>query len=69
MNVLALRTEYAMRGETFSSRDFQWAVLFADEEQGLAAPCYMRTLFVRAVDNPFDVVPCCSPADETVGLR
>jgi len=68
MNVLSVRTEYAMRGEAHHSRDIQWAVVYAEEETGLAEPCYLRTLFVRAVDDIFDAVACCSPQTQTVGL-
>ena len=51
---LRVRTEYAMRGEAYHSRDVQWAVVYSDEDQGLAEPCYLRTLFVRPVDDVFD---------------
>ncbi len=68
MNVLAVRTEYAMRGEVHHSRDIQWAVVYSDEDQGLAEPCYLRTVFVRAVNDIFDAVACCTPQTQTVGL-
>ncbi len=68
MNVLAVRTEYAMRGDAHHSRDIQWAVVFADDDKGLAEPCYLRTVFVRAVDDVFDVVDHCTPQTQTVGL-
>ena len=68
MNVLAVRTEYAMRGEAHHSRDIQWAVVYSDDDKGLAEPCYLRTVFVRAVNDVFDVVEHCSPQTQTVGL-
>ena len=68
MNALAIRTEYAMRGEAHHSRDIQWAVVFSDDDKGLAEPCYLRTVFVRAVNDVFEVVACCSPQTQTVGL-
>jgi hypothetical protein len=68
MNVLAVRTEYAMRGDAHHSRDIQWAVVYADEDHGLADPCYLRTVFVRAVNDVFDVAACCTPQTQTVGL-
>ena len=68
MNVLAVRTEYAMRGEVFHSRDIQWAVVYSDEDSGSAEPCYLRTVFVRAVNDVFDVVEHCSAQTQTVGL-
>jgi hypothetical protein len=68
MNVLAVRTEYAMRGEAHHSRDIQWAVVYSDDDKELAEPCYLRTVFVRAVNDVFDVVSHCSPQTQTVGL-
>ena len=68
MNVLGVRTEYAMRGDAHHSREIQWAVVFSDDDTGLAEPCYLRTLFVRAVDDVFDAVAFCSPETQTAGL-
>ena len=68
MNVLAVRTEYAMRGEAHHSRDIQWAVVYSDEDKGLAEPCYLRTLFVRPVDDVFEVAAFCSSQTQTAGL-
>ena len=68
MNALAVRTEYAMRGEAHHSRDIQWAVVYSDEDRGLAEPCYLRTLFVRPVDDVFEVAAFCSSQTQTAGL-
>ena len=68
MNVLGVRTEYAMRGEAHHSRDIQWAVVYGDEDKGLAEPCYLRTLFVRPVDDVFEVAAFCSSQTQTAGL-
>ncbi len=68
MNVLAVRTEYAMRGQCHHSRGIQWAVVYSDDDHGLAEPCYLRTLFVRAVDDIFDVAAFCSSQTQTAGL-
>ena len=68
MNVLGVRTEYAMRGEAYHSREIQWAVVYSDDDKGLAEPCYLRTLFVRPVDDVFDVAAFCSAQTQTVGL-
>ena len=68
MNVLAVRTEYAMRGQCHHSRDIQWAVVYSDDDQGLAEPCFLRTLFVRAVNDVFDVAAFCSSQTQTAGL-
>jgi hypothetical protein len=68
MNVLAVRAEYAMRGEAYHSREIQWAVVYSDEDRGLADPCCLRTLFVRPVNSIFDVAACCSSQTQTAGL-
>jgi hypothetical protein len=68
MNALGVRTEYAMRGETHHSRDIQWAVVYSDDDKGLAEPCYLRTLFVRPVDDVFEVAAFCSSQTQTAGL-
>ena len=68
MKVLAVRTEYAMRGEAHHSRDIQWAVLYSDEDKGLAEPCCLRTLFVRPVGDVFEVAAFCSSQTQTAGL-
>ena len=68
MNVLAVRTEYDMRGEAHHSRDIQWAVVYSEDDTGLAEPCFMRTVFVRPVNDIFDVAGHCSPQTQTVGL-
>ncbi|MGP0062367.1 MAG: acyl-CoA reductase [Isosphaeraceae bacterium] len=63
-----LRAEYGIRGEAWHSHGVSWAVLYADDDRGLADPCYGRTLFVRPVDDVFDVVPHCSVMTQTVAL-
>lgn len=68
MEVLGVRTEYDMRAEAYYSSGAGWTVVYADEDRGLADPCYLRTLFVRPVDDAFDVVPYCSVNTQTVGL-
>jgi hypothetical protein len=68
MNVLGTRAEYDIRGQAFCSRGTDWTVVYADEDQGLAEPCYWRTLFVRPIDDLFEPVPFCSLQTQTVGL-
>src|SRR5262249_17381557 len=46
----------------------RWSVFYSDEDQGLATPCYARTLFVRPVDDVFEVVALCSINTQTAGL-
>jgi hypothetical protein len=68
MNVLGTRAEYDMRGEAWYSRGVDWTVVYAEQDQGLATPCFLRTLFVRPVDDVFAVVGYCSRQTQTAGL-
>jgi hypothetical protein len=68
MTVLGIRAEYDMRGEAYYSKGMGWSVLYGDNDTGLADPCYLRTVFVRPVEDVFDVVPFCSLNTQTVGL-
>jgi hypothetical protein len=65
--ILTRRAEYEMRGEAWDGEGVTWSVLYAEEE-GLAVPCFGRTLSVRPVDDVFDVVRLCSAATQTAGL-
>lgn len=68
MNILGVRTEYDMRGNAYYSDGMGWTVAYSDDDTGLAPPCYLRTLFIRPVDDVFDVVPFCSLNTQTAGL-
>ena len=52
----------------YSDEGVRWSVFYSDEDRGLATPCYGRTLFVRPVDNVFDVAALCSVNTQTAGL-
>lgn len=66
--VLTIRAEYDMRGQAFYGSGMGWTVALNEEEAGPAEPCFLRTLFVRAVDDVFEVVPFVSRDIQTVGL-
>lgn len=66
--ILGLRAEYDMRGEAWYGEGVRWSVFYSEEDRGLATPCYGRTLFVRPVDNAFDVAELCSVNTQTAGL-
>ena len=68
MNVLAVRTEYAMRGEAHHSRDIQWAVVYVMTIRGWPNRATCGRVFVRPVDDVFDVVAFCTSQTQTVGL-
>ena len=66
--ILGWRAEYDMRGQAWYSNGVRWSVFFSNEDSGLASPCYGRTLFVRPLDNVFEVAPVCSVNTQTAGL-
>ncbi len=68
MNILGVRTEYDMRGEAYYSDGMGWTVVYSDDDTGLAPPCYLRTLFIRPVDDLLDVAAFCSLNTQSVGL-
>jgi hypothetical protein len=66
--ILTWRAEYDMRGEAWYGDGVRWSVFFSDDDRGLATPCYGRTLFVRPVDDVFEVAALCSINTQTAGL-
>lgn len=68
MNVLGTRAEYDMRGEAWYGSGMNWTVVYGEQDEGLADPCFLRTLFVRPIDDVFAVASLCSRHTQTVGL-
>jgi hypothetical protein len=68
MNVLSVRTRYDMLGQAYYSRGMGWTVVYSDDDAGLPEPCFLRTLFVRPVDDLFSIVPLCGRGIQTAGL-
>ena len=68
MNILGIRTEYDMRGDAYYSDGMGWTIVYSDDDEGLAAPCYLRTLFARPIDDVFDVPSYCSLNTQSAGL-
>lgn len=66
--ILGWRAEYDMRGQAWYSDGVRWSVFYSEEDRGLAQACYGRTLFVRPVDNVFEVAAFCSINTQTAGL-
>jgi len=66
--ILGWRAEYDMRGQAWYGDGVRWSVFYSDDDRGLATPCYGRTLFVRPVDDVFDVAAVCSVNTQTAGL-
>jgi hypothetical protein len=66
--ILGWRAEYDMRGQAWYGEGVRWSVFYGDEDRGLATQCYGRTLFVRPVDNVFEVAELCSVNTQTAGL-
>ena len=66
--ILGWRAEYDMRGHAWYGDGVNSSVFYSDDDRGLATPCYGRTLFVRAVDDVFDVAAFCSVNTQSAGL-
>ena len=66
--MLTVRAEYDMRGAAYYSQGIGSTVVFSEEDKGLAEPCFLRTLFVRPLDDVFAAAEFVSPEVQTVGL-
>lgn len=66
LNVLNVRTEYAIKGRVFSSKNADWTVVYSEEE-GLADPCFSRVVFVRPVSELSSVGKFNNRGVQTVG--
>jgi hypothetical protein len=66
--ILGWRAEYDMRGQAWYGDGVRSSVFYSDEDHGLATPCYGRTLFVRPVDDAFEVAALCSVNTQSAGL-
>jgi len=66
-NISSARMRYELFGELWTSKGSEWSVLF-DDETGLAAPTYSRTIVVRSVENILDAAKFVTKDIQTVGL-
>jgi hypothetical protein len=66
--ILGWRAEYDMRGQAFYGEGVRSSVFYSDDDHGLATPCYGRTLFVRPVDDVYEVAEFCSVNTQSAGL-
>ena len=66
--VLMLRAKHEMMGKAFYSKGLEWSVLYSDTEEGLAEPCYFRTLFVRPISDVMKIDNYCSHLTQTAGV-
>lgn len=67
MDILRVRTEYAMKGKVFSSRGTEWTVVVSDEES-LAEACFSRVIFVRPVSGPGKLRQLNDRRKQTLGI-
>jgi hypothetical protein len=54
-SIVNIRSEYAFFGKVHKSEGTEWTVIYSDDA-GLADACYSRTVFVRPVDEVFDIL-------------
>lgn len=69
IRILSVRAKYDICGEAFYGKDIGWTVAYSEDETNLAQPCYLRTVFVRPVDNIFEIPLLCSVNTQTAGLN
>ncbi len=66
--ILNLRAQYAFTGIIKCSDGIKWTVLYMPEATGIAEPCYGRTIFVRSVNNIYDVLNKTNHHHQSIGL-
>ncbi len=66
--ILNKRAEYGFTGKTVCSEGMEWSVLFSRAKSGLANPCYGSTIFIREIEDIFDIEPLVNTAHQSVGL-
>ncbi len=67
-NVQSRRMRYEFTGEVWASPGTEWTVLYDEDwRQGLAEPCYSRTITVRAIADALDAAQFAHPGIQTVG--
>jgi len=66
--ILNVRSEYGFTGKVVCSKGMEWTVLFSKDENGIAEPCFGRTVFVRQVDDIYDVIKFTNHSHQSVGL-
>lgn len=67
LKIMKHRVEYDIKGTAFYPTGMEWSVLYSDNDIGLAAPCYNRTLFVRPIKDIFEVANFCNHLTQSVG--
>ncbi len=67
MDILKVKTKYEILGKVFSSPKNEWTVIYSDEE-GLADPCFSRVIFVRPIDDIYNVVRFSDHRKQTIGI-
>lgn len=66
--IVSARTEHSLSGKVFKSSGTEWTVIFTDRERGLEQACFSRVVFVKPVDNIFDVIEYIDKNKQTVGV-
>ncbi len=63
-----VRAEYGMRGEAYHPKNLAWSVLYAENDDGLAEPCFCRTLFVRPISNVMEAAKYANTKTQSIGV-
>lgn len=65
--IVNIRSEYEFFGKVYQSDGTEWTVIYSEEE-GLANAYFSRILFVRPINNIFDIIPFIDKQKQTLGV-
>lgn len=68
LRVLNIRAKHSFNDKVFSSNGTEWTIILSNEK-GLADACFYRTIFIRIIDDIFDVLDYIQKnTHQTIGL-
>ncbi len=67
MEIIALRSEYELKGRVFASSGTDWTVIVTDEK-GLADSCFSRVVFVKPISGSLKLGEYNDRGKQTLGI-
>jgi len=68
LRIVNIRAKHSFTDKVFSSKGTEWTIILSDEK-GLADACFHRTIFIRIIDDIFDVLDYIKKnTHQTIGL-
>ncbi len=65
--ILNIRAKYDFNGEAHYPKGTEWTVIYSEEEEGLAEPCFSRVIFVKPIENILNVLDFIDENKQTIG--